>query len=69
MMVALFSGIVWLSRVRCRQATSGSSESPGDSQYFAALQASTPGALFSKFTIDGALIECSLKEDEMAETA
>jgi len=26
-------------------------------------------SLFSKFTIDGALIECSLTEDEMAETA
>ena len=72
MMVALFSGIVWLSR----DTMSASHirfflKSPGDSQYFAALQASTPGALFSKFTIDGALIECSLKEDEieMAETA
>jgi hypothetical protein len=70
MMVALFSGIVWLSR----DTMSASHirfflKSPGDSQYFAALQASTPGALFSKFTIDGALIECSLTEDEMAETA
>ena len=64
MMVALFSGIVWLSR----DTMSASHirfflKSPGDSQYFAALQASTPGSLFSKFTIDGALIECSLKED------
>jgi hypothetical protein len=33
------------------------------------LQADTSMSLFSKFTIDGALIECSLKEDEMAETA
>ena len=69
-MVALFSGIVWLSR----DTMSAShirffSRSPGDSQFFAALQASTPGSLFSKFTIDGALIECSLKEDEMAESA
>ena len=28
------------------------------------LQADTSMSLFSKFTIDGALIECSLKEDE-----
>jgi hypothetical protein len=69
MMVALFSGIVWLSR----DTMSASHirfflKSPGDSQYFAALQASPPASLFSKFTIDGALIECSLKEDELAET-
>jgi hypothetical protein len=44
-------------------------KSPGDAQFFAALQADTSMSLFSKFTIDGALIECSLKEDEMAETA
>ena len=44
MMVALFSGIVWLSR----DTMSASHirfflKSPGDSQYFAALQAATPG--------------------------
>ena len=70
MMVALFSGIVWLSR----DTMSASHirfflKSPGDSQFFAALQADTSMSLFSKFTIDGALIECSLKEEEMAETA
>ena len=72
MMVALFSGIVWLSRdTMSANHIRFFLKSPGDSQYFAALQAATPGSLFSKFTIDGALIECSLKEDEieMAETA
>jgi hypothetical protein len=69
-MVALFSGIVWLSR----DTMSASHirfflRSPGDSQFFAALQSSTPQSPFSKFAIDGALIECSLKEDELAETA
>jgi len=43
-------------------------KSPGDSQFFAALQASTPQSPFSKFTIEGALIECSLKEAEASET-
>jgi hypothetical protein len=70
MMVALFSGIVWLSR----DTMSASHirfflKSPGDAQFFAALRASTPLSLFSRFTIEGALIECSLREDEMAETA
>lgn len=70
MMVALFSGIIWLSR---DTMSAGHIrfflKSPGDAQFFAALQASTPLSPFSKFTIDGALIECSLKEDEMAEPA
>jgi len=65
-MVALFSGIIWLSR---DTLSAGHIrfflKSPGDSQFFTALQAATE--LFSKFTIDGALIECSLKEDEVAD--
>jgi hypothetical protein len=69
-MVALFSGIVWLSR---DSLSAGHIrfflKSPGDSQFFAALQISTPLSPFSKFTIEGALIECSLKEAEAAETA
>ena len=70
MMVALFSGIVWLSR----DTMSASHirfflKSPGDAQFFAALRASAPGSLFSEFTIGGALIECSLKEAEVAEPA
>lgn len=69
-MVALFSGIVWLSR----DTMSASHirfflRSPGDAQFFAALQASSPLSPFSKFTIEGGLIECSLREDELAETA
>ena len=39
-------------------------KSPADSQFFAALQAATSLSPFSKFTIEGALIECSLKEAE-----
>jgi hypothetical protein len=63
MLVELFSGIVWLSK----DALSAGHirfflKSPGDSQFFAALQAATPLSPFSKFTIDGALIECSLKD-------
>jgi hypothetical protein len=70
MMVALFSGIVWLSRdTMTASHIRFFLKSPGDAQFFAALQADTSMSLFSKFTIDGALIECSLKEDEMAETA
>jgi hypothetical protein len=62
-LVALFSGIVWLSK----DALSAGHirfllKSPGDSQFFAALQAATPLSPFSKFTIDGAMIECSLKD-------
>ena len=68
-LVALFSGIVWLSR---DSLSAGHIrfflKSPGDSQFFAALQASTPQSPFSKFTIEGALIECSLKEAEASET-
>ena len=69
-MVALFSGIVWLSR---DSLSAGHIrfflKSPGDSQFFAALRAATPLSPFSKFTIEGALIECSLKEAEASETA
>ena len=67
-LVALFSGIVWLSR---DTLSAGHIrfllKSPGDSQFFAALQIATPLSPFSKFTIDGALIECSLKEAEASE--
>jgi hypothetical protein len=62
MLVALFSGVVWLSR---DTLSAGHIrfflKSPGDSHFFAALQISTPLSPFSKFTIEGALIECSLK--------
>ncbi len=63
MLVTLFSGVVWLSR----DALSANHirfllKSPGDSQFFAALKAVTPSSPFSKFTVEGALIECSLKE-------
>jgi hypothetical protein len=68
-MVALFSGIVWLSR---DTLSAGHIrfflKSPSDSQLFEALRVSTSQSLFSMFTIEGALIECSLKEDETAET-
>ena len=67
-MVALFSGIIWLSR---DTLSAGHIrfflKSPGDSQFFAALQASTPMSPFSEFTIEGALIECSMREAENAE--
>jgi len=69
-MVALFSGIVWLSR---DSLSAGHIrfflKSPGDSQFFAALQAATLLSPFSKFSIEGTLIECSLKEAEASETA
>jgi hypothetical protein len=61
-LVALFSGVVWLSR----DALAASHirfllKSPGDAQFFAALRASTPLSPFSRFTIEGAMIECSMK--------
>src|SRR5205809_2576624 len=67
-MVALFSGIVWLSR---DTMSAGHIrfflKSPGDAQFFAALRAVTELSPFSAFTIDGALIECSFKEAEVPE--
>ena len=69
-LVALFSGIVWLSR---DSLSAGHIrfflKSPGDAQFFAPLKAATELSLFSEFTIGGALIECTLKEAELAETA
>ena len=69
-MVALFSGIIWLSR---DTLSAGHIrfflKSPSDAQFFTALQAATPLSPFSEFKIEGALIECSLKEAEGAETA
>lgn len=67
-MVALFCGIVWLSR----DAMSAGHirfflKSPGDAQFFAALRVVTGLSPFSAFTIDGGLIECSLKEAEVPE--
>ncbi len=70
MMVALFSGIVWLSRdTMTASHIRFFLKSPGDSQFFAPLRAATESSLFSEFTIEGGLIECSLKEAELAETA
>ena len=70
MMVALFSGIVWLSRdTMTASHIRFFLKSPGDAQFFAPLQAATEQSPFSEFTIGGALIECSLKEAELAETA
>jgi hypothetical protein len=70
MLVALFSGVVWLSR----DALTASHirfflKSPGDSQFFAALQVATSLSPFSKFTIEGALIECSMKGDQAKDAA
>jgi hypothetical protein len=68
-MVALFSGIVWLSRdTMTASHIRFFLKSPGDSQFFTALQAATEMSPFASFAIEGGLIECSLKEDEMAET-
>ncbi|WP_291844160.1 hypothetical protein [Bradyrhizobium sp.] len=69
-MVALFSGIVWLSRdTMLASHIRFFLKSPGDSQFFAALQTAKEQSPFSTFAVDGGLIECSLKEDEMAEAA
>jgi hypothetical protein len=68
-MVALFSGIIWLSR---DTLSAGHIrfflKSPSDAQFFTALQAATMLSPFSEFKIEGALIECSLKEAETSET-
>jgi hypothetical protein len=69
-LVALFCGIVWLSR---DSMSAGHIrfflKSPGDAQFFAALRVVTEVSPFSAFTIDGALIECSFKEAEVPEGA
>jgi hypothetical protein len=63
MLVALFSGVVWLSRETLTAThIRFFLKSPGDSQFFAALQVATPMSPFSKFTIEGALITCSMKD-------
>ncbi|MGH6755103.1 MAG: hypothetical protein ACREDP_23330, partial [Bradyrhizobium sp.] len=68
-MVALFCGIVWLSR---DTMSAGHIrfflKSPGDAQFFAALRVVTELSPFSAFSIDGSLIECSFKEAEVPET-
>ena len=69
-MVALFSGLVWLSRDTLSAGhVRFFLKSPGDAQFFAALQVVTQLSPFSAFAIDGALIECSLKEAEVPEAA
>lgn len=66
MMVALFSGIVWLSRdTMTASHIRFFLKSPGDAQFFAPLKAAAEHSPFSEFTIGGGLIECSLKETEM----
>jgi hypothetical protein len=69
-LVALFCGIVWLSR---DTMSAGHIrfflKSPGDAQFFTALRVVTELSPFSAFAIDGALIECSLKEAEVPEAA
>jgi hypothetical protein len=69
-MVALFSGIVWLTR---DSMSAGHIrfflKSPADAQYFTALRVVTELSPFSAFSIEGALIECSMKEAEVPEEA
>ena len=63
MLVALFSGVVWLSRdTLSADHIRFFLKSPGDSQFFAALQLASPLSPFATFAIEGALIECSMKE-------
>jgi hypothetical protein len=67
-LVALFSGVVWLSRdTLAASHIRFYLKSPGDSQFFAALQVATSLSPFSKFTIEGSLIECSLKDAQSKE--
>lgn len=62
-LVALFSGVIWLSRnTLAADHVRFHLRSPGDAQFFAALQISTPMSPFSKLTIKGAWLECSLKK-------
>lgn len=61
-LVALFSGVVWLSQNSLpARHIRFHLRSPADGQYFAALQADTPLSPFSKFSVSGALIKCGLK--------
>lgn len=62
LMVSLFSGVVWLARTILEaQIIRFQLRSPSDAQYFAALQIATPLSPFSKFSIRGSWIECTLK--------
>jgi hypothetical protein len=66
-LVALFSGVVWLSRdALAANHIRFFLKSPGDSQFFVALKVATPLSPFSRFTIEGAMIECSLKGSGVA---
>ena len=63
MLVALFSGIVWLSRDTLTAShIRFFLKSPGRCAILRGAAGRTPLSPFSKFTIEGALIECSLKE-------
>ncbi len=61
-LVALFSGVVWLSRdTLLGNHIHFQLRSPGDSRFFSGLQASNPMSPFSKFSVSGAWVICSLK--------
>jgi hypothetical protein len=62
-LVSLFSGVVWLSRNKlAADHVRFHLRSPGDAQFFAALQINTDLSPFSSFTTRGAWVECSLKK-------
>ena len=61
-LVALFSGVVWLSRdVLAADHVHFQMRSPSDSQFFAALQVKSPLSPFSQFGVKGSWAICSLK--------
>lgn len=61
-LVALFSGVVWLSQNSLpARNIKFHLRSPADGQYFAALQADTPLSPFSRFSVSGAWLDCGLK--------
>ena len=61
-LVAMFSGVVWLSRNSLpARHIKFHLRSPADGQYFAALNVQAPLSLFSRFSVKGAWLDCGLK--------
>lgn len=60
--VALFSGVIWLSREELpADHIHFQLRSPSDAQFLAHLQAVRPTSLFKGFQIRGARVECTVK--------
>lgn len=62
-LVALFSGVIWLARNKLlADYVRFHLRSPGDGQFFAALQIKSDLSPFSSFNIRGAWVECTFRK-------